>query len=103
MCTALRAHENPAVEVAAREAVALNVRLRIATVVCSKLPHMNARRVVFALEGMANVQCELAQHGTKLEVCQCECTHAVSWLAMLQVICLPQHEVRCCCLFIPVS
>ena len=59
--TALRAHENPALEVAAREAAARGVSLRLAAFFLDATPHLNARRLTFALEGAADMQDALAK------------------------------------------
>jgi DNA photolyase len=68
MCTAMRAHENPALEVAAREAAALGVALRIATFFLASHSHMNARRLTFALQGAQDVQRRLAELGLQVQV-----------------------------------
>lgn len=68
MNTALRAHENPALEVAVREAAARRVPLRVAVVLLASHPHMNTRRLTFALEGARDAQTELAKHGLHLQV-----------------------------------
>ena len=71
MNTALRAHENPALEAAAREAAARSVPLRVVVMLLASHPHMNARRLTFALEGAQDAQVQLAKHGIQLQVRAC--------------------------------
>ena len=66
--TAQRAHENPALEVAALEAQARGVPLRVVSVLLQEHRFMNARRMAFALEGLRDVQAALQKLGVRHEV-----------------------------------
>ncbi|GLC46057.1 hypothetical protein PLESTM_001820400 [Pleodorina starrii] len=69
MKTAVRGHENPALDAARAAAERLHLPLRVAAFVLpSCQPYVNHRRVKFLLEGLRDAQRELRQHGLDLLV-----------------------------------
>ncbi|GLC63852.1 hypothetical protein PLESTF_000090200 [Pleodorina starrii] len=69
MKSAVRGHENPALDAARAAAERLRLPLRVAAFVLpSCQPYVNHRRVKFLLEGLRDAQRELRQHGLDLLV-----------------------------------
>ena len=59
MQTAVRGHENPALDAAAAAAAHLGVPLVVASFVLASHPYASARRCKFWLEGLRDAQAEL--------------------------------------------
>ena len=59
MRTAVRGHENPALDIARREARAAGLPLLVAAFVLASHTHPTERRIKFWLEGLRDTQAEL--------------------------------------------
>ena len=91
MRTALRGHENPALDVAAAAAAKLGLPLVVAAFVLRSHTHPTARRCQFWLQGLRDTQLELRHQvwGVPPSDCPDQCTdaHDIMYSACMQLQC----------------